>query len=95
MPYITQTDKDKFVYDLCNSKQNLAAAVGELCETAGDLNYAFTVIAHNYLKNKGLKYQHINDIIGALEGSKLELYRRVAASYEDEKITLNGDVFEI
>jgi hypothetical protein len=38
-------------------------------------------------------YQAINDCLGALEGAKLELYRRVAAPYEDRKIQENGDVY--
>jgi hypothetical protein len=41
----------------------------------------------------GLSYQTINDIVGALEGAKLEFYRRVAVPYEDKKIIENGDVF--
>jgi len=40
-----------------------------------------------------LRYQNINDLLGALEGAKLELYRRVAAPYEDEKVESNGDVY--
>ena len=31
--------------------------------------------------------------MGALECAKLELYRRVAAPYEDVKIMENGDVY--
>jgi len=34
------------------------------------------------------------DAIGALECAKLELYRRVAAPYEDTKIAENGDVYD-
>jgi len=34
----------------------------------------------------------MNDAIGALEGAKLELYRRVISKYEDKKIMENGDV---
>ena len=30
-----------------------------------------------------------------LECAKLELYRRVAAPYEDEKIDQNGDVYDV
>jgi hypothetical protein len=56
------------------------------------MNYLFTVIAHRYLLEHGKNYQHINDIVGALEGCKLELYRKVAADYENEKIIENGDV---
>lgn len=59
---------------------------------AGELNYVFTRIAENYLKC-GDSYQKFNDIIGALEGCKLELYRRVVSPYEDTKIKENGDVY--
>ena len=40
------------------------------------------------------KYSKINAIIGILECIKLELYRRVAAPYEDVKAAENGDVPE-
>jgi len=60
---------------------------------AGDLNYHLTMKCLEYLKVKGLKYQTINDIVGALEGAKQEFYRRVAAPYEDTKIQENGDVY--
>lgn len=66
---------------------------GEPPETAGELNYHLTKLCIWYLKHKGQSYQTINDIIGALEGCKLELYRRVASPYEDTKIKENGDVY--
>lgn len=62
-------------------------------DNAGELNYLFTTIGLRYLSHKGIKYQHLNDIVGALEGAKLELYRRVAGPYEDTKIEENGDVY--
>ena len=61
-------------------------------QNAGELNFLFTSIASNYLSFKGEKYQHYNDIIGALEGCKLELYRRQTANYENLKVDINGDV---
>lgn len=60
--------------------------------TSGELNYLFTMLIKEYLRN-GVNYQKINDVIGALEGAKLEFYRRVVAPYEDEKIKQNGDVY--
>ena len=60
--------------------------------TAGDLNYLFTVIAKEYLDIRGLRYTHLNDVIGALEGAKLELARRTIAPYEDQAIERNGDI---
>lgn len=62
-------------------------------DTAGELNYLFTKIAVEYLDMKGEGYQAFNDILGALEGCKLELYRRKVAPYEDVKIEENGDVY--
>jgi hypothetical protein len=93
MPYIQKLEREKFVIEGVNeSVFDALVHIGEMCENAGDLNYAFTKICHAYIKNKGEKYQNYNDIIGALEGAKLELYRRRIASYEDVKIEENGDV---
>jgi len=61
--------------------------------TAGELNYAITRIIRDYVRDNGLNYQVINDLMGALEGAKLEFYRRLAAPYEDGKINDNGDVY--
>ena len=66
---------------------------GRLPETAGELNYAFTWVINQYLGLKGDSYQTLNDIIGALEGAKLEFYRRVVVPYEEIKMQENGDVF--
>jgi len=60
---------------------------------AGELNYMLTSFCWKYLQRTGGRYQDINDVLGALEGAKLEFYRRVAAPYEDEKIKENGDVY--
>jgi hypothetical protein len=63
-------------------------------ESAGELNYAITRIVDDYLLGKGgIRYAHLNEVIGALECAKLELYRRVAAPYEDQKIMETGDVY--
>lgn len=82
MPYITQDRRDV-----------LDHIATETPNDAGELNYLFTMIAKRYLRKHGLRYQRINDLMGALEGAKLELYRRVAAPYEDTKIEENGDVY--
>lgn len=79
MPYIEQKDR------------GLDTIIGP--RTAGELNYAFTETLQNYIRLKGKSYQTFNDIIGALEGAKLELYRRRIADYEDGKIVTNGDVY--
>lgn len=82
MPYIKQ-----------DRRERLLLFAAEVPQNAGELNFMFTMIAKNYLRNGGTSYQRLNDIVGALEGAKLELYRRVAAPYEDTKIEENGDVY--
>lgn len=62
-------------------------------KTPGELNYVLTQAALDYLADKGECYLTINDILGAMEGAKMEFYRRVAAPYEDEKKEENGDVY--
>ena len=66
---------------------------GDLPQCEGELNYAITMLIKSYLNDQGKCYGTMNDIFGALEGAKLEFYRRVAAPYEDEKIKENGDVY--
>lgn len=78
MPYIKQSDREVMTFMAPRS--------------AGELNYKITEIIRSYWEATG-NYQGINDIVGALEGAKLEFYRRIAAPYEDTKITANGDVY--
>jgi hypothetical protein len=66
---------------------------GEVPADAGELNYAITRLLLRYLAAHGLHYGVFNDIMGALEGAKLELYRRQTAPYEDDKRAGNGDVY--
>jgi hypothetical protein len=83
MPYINQPIRDMID----------ETPLGDVdVNTPGELNYAFTRLAHNYLRANGESYSNFNDIIGALEGAKLELYRRRVVPYEDKKIEENGDV---
>ena len=62
-------------------------------ETAGELSYMFVITINDYIRLKKESYQTYNDIIGALESVKLEIYRRLVTKYEDKKIIENGDVF--
>lgn len=79
MPYIKEQEKPGVINTLCP-------------DTAGQLNYLLTYIVCNYaFLHPG--YQGINDVVGALEGCKLEFYRRYVAPYEDIKIQQNGDVY--
>jgi len=62
---------------------------------AGELNFAITVLVDNYLQDwGGTKYSNLNEVVGAMECAKMELYRRIAAPYEDKKIKEAGDVYK-
>lgn len=82
MPYIKKDFQEDFAY-----------GHRRMFDTPGELNYAITSVVKAYMLDHGLSYRVINDIIGALEGAKLEFYRRIAAPYEDTKIKENGDVY--
>ena len=62
-------------------------------EVPGQLNFQITCLIKQYMSNRPLDYQTINDVLGAIEGVKLEFYRRIAAPYEFQKIEENGDVY--
>ncbi len=81
MPYIKQAIRDGLNSGLLSP------------ETVGELNYALTQVVLKYLNTHGECYKTYNDILGAIEGCKLELYRRKIAPYEDLKIKENSDVY--
>ena len=80
MPYIKKERRD-------------AIESGDAPKDAGELNFALTNIVDKYLQNRGLRYAHINEAVGALECAKLEFYRRIAVPYEDQKMKESGDVY--
>ena len=84
MPYIKQENRPQL--------EDKAKDLGRRALCAGDLNYIITEMAHEYLRGKGLNYANINEVMGALECCKFELYRKIASPYEDKKIQENGDV---
>ena len=81
MPYIKQSDREYV------KPSEFTPAV------PGGLNYQITCVIRTYIQVNGLSYQRINDVLGALEGAKLEFYRRVAVPYEELKMQENGDVY--
>lgn len=91
MPYITQNERDK----IDNVIDSLITEINKTSDEnlSGVLNYTMTRIISASMKNN-VRYNKINNLIGVLECVKMELYRRVAAPYEDKKIDCNGDVKE-
>lgn len=84
MPYIT--NREPFSQGL-----NALAPMN-----SGELNYVISSVVSDYLYNTtngSPKYVDFNEVIGVLECAKLELYRRMVAPYEDQKIAENGDVY--
>ena len=67
----------------------------KLISTPGELNYFISTLLNWYINEKGKNYSTLNEVIGVLECAKLELYRRIAAPYEDSKIQQNGDVYTV
>jgi hypothetical protein len=87
MPYIKQEDRSFF-----DERLTFKSTV---IHSAGDLNYCITKLVDHYITAHGKNYANINAAIGALECAKLELYRRIAAPYEDSKIQQNGDAYTL
>jgi len=87
MPYIRQIERD--VIDPHVDK------IIKHTIHAGQLNYTITKLLHSFLRSTGVKYARINEVIGVLECAKLELYRQIAAPYEDKKKRENGPVSEL
>ena len=82
MPYIPKKKRCDYNFE------------GEITDV-GELNYAITMICMIYLSGKQERYKIYNDIIGALECAKLEMYRRKVTDYEDIKKDEHGDVYDL
>lgn len=91
MPYITPDFRKDI--DHATNEARTPEGLGASIANPGELNYVITKIVLGYLLRKGVRYAYINEAIGAMECSKLELYRRLVAPYEDEKAGDNGDVY--
>jgi hypothetical protein len=61
-------------------------------EDSGELTFALTKVCLDYLTHT-YRFEDLAQAIAALECTKLELYRRVVAPYEDYKKEQNGDVY--
>jgi|TARA_B100001778_G_scaffold96716_1_gene79020 broad-specificity NMP kinase len=89
MPYIKPEDRETY-------EPMIDVLMNELRYSdnwKGDLNFIVSTILSDMLTTYGTSYSMLNDMVGVLECAKLELYRRMAAPYEDEKIESNGDVY--
>ena len=81
MPYIEKKDR-----------QSINVRTDRDLQTPGELNFALTTLCVQYLGGD-FSYQDLNDVLGALEGAKLEFYAKVARPYEELKEAENGTVY--
>ena len=93
MPYITQENRDNLTE--ANYDDNSVTIYFDALECGGDLNYLFTMLAAQYLKNKGIRYQNISDVLGAYNGSQREIERLIIDPYEELTHTTNGSIPQI
>jgi hypothetical protein len=91
MPYIPQTRRDEIHNELLDDQ---TGGITWTPQNAGDLNFLVTCFIDNYILEHGVRYANVNEMIGALECCKLELYRILIAPYEDVKIAENGGVYQ-
>lgn len=80
MPYIAQRD----------FYEKIVEQFSKLPLPAGALNYLITKLL---LATHPKTYADYNNLIGVLECTKLEFYRRAITPYEDKKRQENGDVY--
>jgi hypothetical protein len=82
MPYIKEDEREKY--------DNIVNLILELSgnEITGKLNYILYKLAKEYC----IIYEDYRNFIGELESAKLEIYRRLVARYENQKIKENGDI---
>jgi len=82
MPYIKQERRD-------------GLDAGAPPQSPGELNYCIARLCMEYIGSpeSPVSYWQLNEIMGVLECSKQEFYRRVVAPYEDRKELENGNVY--
>lgn len=82
MPYINEDNREKL--------NNIVNLIIELTgnKLTGNLNY----ILYKLCKKHCVIYEDYRNFIGELESAKLEIYRRLVAKYENQKIKDNGDI---
>ncbi len=82
MPYIKQADRPQF--------DVLVDQLVDLIKVDGELNYCVTTIVHKIAMRRGINYQNLNNLDGALGQIQAEFRRMIIARYEDLKIVDNG-----
>ncbi len=88
MPYIKKSDRPRYE----SAIRELARQIpNDRSDRPGHLNYIITMLLRTTYGSK-MRYADHNEAIGVLECVKQELYRKLTAPYEDEKIVSEGDL---
>lgn len=79
------------------TRSNLDNLEGEP-NSPGELQYLIAKQIKKFLKrrtrlNRKIRYQDLNDVMGALAGAQMEFYRIKVEGYEDRKMEENGGVY--
>ena len=90
MPYISRSDREELDLVVGSALRTLERKSFE--DSLGDLNYLISRIISSHMGK--VSYGKIAMATGVLENVKQEFYRRLAAPYEDQKISQNGDIPE-
>jgi hypothetical protein len=88
MPYIDPQERRKY-------RKQIDALIKQWEKSLykdGDLNFIISCLLGAAF-DANPRYTTINSLVGVLECAKMEFYRRKAASYEDQKIAENGDIW--
>jgi len=91
MPYLKYSNKEKVTDNGGLELENYYSKLSPQ-DFAGHINYLNFWLVKNWIKKNGKKYWIFALFIGTLICCVLEIYRRLVANYEDEKIKTSGDV---
>ena len=94
MPYILKSKRHSLDFPELPEElvRPIFEEISENMKTPGELNYVLTSICLNYLKEGGVSYSNIEEVLGVVHGVYSEITRRLKDPYEDKKIVENGDL---
>lgn len=94
MPYIKQDQRTKLNPKIDALANEIYLQTSENMDVAGLLNYCITELMMRVIKQRfgKIRYYLLALMSGVLHNVDLELYRRVAVDYENDKIKTQGDI---
>jgi hypothetical protein len=83
MPYIDEAARTRLAEEGSHASLNV-----------GELTYLITKLIQRYVREHGIRYATIAQVLGALQGATFDFVRRVVTPYEAAKERENGDVWK-